>query len=161
MVLTKATDKDFLFIYHLYMHPTINPYLMYEPMDEIAFAPIFNDLLQKGILYTCSLDEEQVGMCKLVPLPYRSAHGVYCGSVAIHPNYMGKGLGKKMMQQIVLHATQNGFKRIELSVAVENTKAIELYKTVGFYTVGLLKNYTFLQLQNRYVDEWMMECLLD
>jgi ribosomal protein S18 acetylase RimI-like enzyme len=161
MVLTKATDKDFLFIYQLYMHPTINPYLMYEPMDENTFIPIFNNLIQQDILYICNLHDEQVGMCKLIPLPYRSAHGVYCGSVAIHPNYMGKGLGKKMMQQVVKHAIELGFKRIELSVAVENIKAIELYKSVGFYNVGLLKNYTFLQLQNRYVDEWMMECLLD
>ena len=39
-----ATSEDFDLIYGLYMHPAINPYLLYEQMEKGEFQPIFDDL---------------------------------------------------------------------------------------------------------------------
>ncbi|MEY4541098.1 MAG: hypothetical protein RLZZ306_2855, partial [Bacteroidota bacterium] len=47
----KATQNDFKFIYDLYMHPQVNPFLLYEPMENEEFKPIFDKLLENEIKY--------------------------------------------------------------------------------------------------------------
>ena len=47
----KATQNDIQFIYDLYMHPQVNPFLLYENMDLEQFRPIYQDLLADGVKY--------------------------------------------------------------------------------------------------------------
>ena len=101
-----------------------------------------------------------VGMFKLVPHTYRSAHIVYLGGVAVHPKWAGKGYGFLMMKAIIDYAKQQGFLRIELSVAVQNLKAISLYEKVGFEKEGTLKKYTYLQEKNTFIDEILMAYIM-
>jgi putative acetyltransferase len=41
-------------------------------------------------------------------------------------------------------------------VATENVRAIELYKKVGFETEGILRKYTYLKREQRFLDELLM-----
>jgi L-phenylalanine/L-methionine N-acetyltransferase len=158
-MIKKATPADFDFIYSLYFHPEINPYLLYEMMDADNFKPIYADLLSKEILFIFEQNEEKVGMFKLYAHSYRTSHIGYLGGIAIHPNFGGKGLGAKMLNEILDFGQQLGFLRIELSTATTNDKAIRLYEKVGFEREGVLKNYTFLKSENRFLDEMMMAYL--
>lgn len=153
----KATQNDLQFIYDLYMHPRVNPYLLYEYMEIEDFKPIFDKLLTDGIKYIFA-DENgtPVGMFKLFPWTHRSSHIAYLGGLAIHPAFAGKGFGKKMMQEMMDLANQQGYKRIELSVAIENLRAIKLYKNVGFEGEGVMRKYTYLQQEERFMDELLM-----
>ena len=135
-MIRKATSDDFDFIYELYMHQQINPFLLYEETDKKSFQPIFDELRTQGVLYVYGDDSIPIGMCKLVPQLYRNSHIVYLGGVAVHPFFAGKGEGIKMMQEIIEHAKQNHFLRIELSVASINEKAIRLYEKVGFVAIS-------------------------
>ena len=65
-----------------------------------------------------------------------------------------------MMNDIIDFAKQNGFLRIELSVALINEKAIRLYEKAGFVKEGLLKKFTYLKSENKYLDEVMMAYLV-
>jgi len=47
----KATQNDLQFIYDLYMHPEVNPYLLYEPMNIEEFRRIFDKLFESEIKY--------------------------------------------------------------------------------------------------------------
>jgi L-phenylalanine/L-methionine N-acetyltransferase len=152
-------DSDFDYIYGLYMHSAINPFLLYEVMSEAAFLPIFNDLLHRKIVYIYSQDSKTVGMFKLVPLEYRTSHIAYLGGVAIDPMCGGQGYGYKMMQAIIALGKEKGLKRIELSTATINERAIRLYEKAGFQKEGVLRNYTFLKSENRFLDEVMMSYL--
>lgn len=159
-MIRKAIIQDINFFYELYMHPDINPYLLYEPMDIAAFNTIFADLVQKDLVYIYFNEEKlPVGMFKLVPHTYRSAHIVYLGGVAVHPKWAGKGYGFLMMKAIIDYARERGFLRIELSVAVQNLKAISLYEKVGFEKEGTMKKYTYLQEKDVFIDEIMMACI--
>jgi L-phenylalanine/L-methionine N-acetyltransferase len=155
-----ATLEDFPFVYSMYMNNVINPHLLYEQMDEEAFKPIYTTLLEQEILYTFQNNNEHVGMFKLIPHTYRSAHIVYLGSFAIHPTFAGQGLGLKMLYEIINHAKENDFKRIELSAGVQNEKAIALYKKAGFVEEGILRKYTYLKSEDRYIDEVMMSYII-
>lgn len=152
----QATAEDFEYIYSLYFHPQINPYLLYEMMGVEDFKPIFADLLAKEIVFVFENDREKVGMFKLYSHTYRSSHVAYLGGVAIHPDYAGKGFGAEMFKEIIELAQKRGVLRIELSAAATNEKAISLYEKMGFQKEGILRNYTFLKSENRFLDEVMM-----
>jgi len=151
-----ATTADFDFIFELYMHPLINPWLLYEPMDAEHFKPIFEDLLNRRVLYVYELDDVPVGMCKLVPEEHRSAHVLYIGGIGIHPSFAGNGYGVKLMEEIKLFADAEGYKRLELSVAAINEKAMHVYERAGFAKEGVLRKYTYQKAEERYLDEVMM-----
>ena len=157
----KAIQKDFKFIYDLYMHPQVNPFLLYEMMSEAEFKPIFDDLLSKNIKYIYESEGAAVGMFKLVPNIYRARHIVYLGGLAIHPSFAGKGYGFEMMKEIIQYAEQQDFLRIELSVSVTNPKAQHLYEKTGFGKEGILRKYTYLKTENKYLDEVLMSWLSD
>ena len=141
------------------MHPATNPWLLYEAMDEDSFTPIFNDLLEKGIIYIFSHNNNDAGMFKFIHQPHRNSHITYLGGLAIHPNFAGKGYGTKMMEEIILLGKETGVLRIELSAATINEKAIALYEKMGFKKEGVLEKYTWLKSENRFIDEVMMRYL--
>lgn len=159
-MLEKVKLDDFYYIYNLYMHPEVNPYLLYEMMEEETFRPIFEDLIKEEVLFLYKNGLEDIGMCKLIRQKYRNEHIIYLGGLAIYPDYFGKGFGKKMMQEIIAFCKNKGVSRIELSVAVHNVKAIQLYEYVGFTKEGVLKNYTYLKSKDRFIDEILMSNLL-
>jgi L-phenylalanine/L-methionine N-acetyltransferase len=158
-MIRKAQLSDFNFIYSLYFHPLINPYLLYEQMDKKSFRPIFKDLIKNDILFIFSEDGQDVGMFKLAPLKHRTAHIAYLGGVGIHPRFAGKGHGTQMMQEIIDFGKTLGLLRIELSTATINEKAIHLYQKVGFQREGVLRKYTYLKSEGRFLDEVLMSYL--
>ena len=158
-MIRKATVSDFDFIYGMYMHPQINPFLLYEMMDAETFKPIFDELFSRDVLYIFEEKNEAVGMFKLVPLLYRNAHIAYLGGLAIHPSFAGKGHGLTMLNEITAYAKQQGFLRVELSVATVNEKAIRLYEKAGFVKEGIFRKFTYLKSENRFLDEVVMSWL--
>ena len=91
----EANFNDFSFIYELYMHPQVNPFLLYEPMDAESFQPIFNNLLLQEVKYIYSSNSINTGMFKLVPLVHRCDHIAYLGGLAVHPGFAGRGSRKQ------------------------------------------------------------------
>lgn len=158
-----AQIDDFDFIYSLYMHPTINPFLLYEFMSIDSFQPIFEALLADEVLYIFSVSDEHphtpAGMFKLIQLKHRTSHIAYLGGVAIDPTFAGKGLGQTMMQEIIRLGASKNLKRIELSTGVHNLRAAALYEKCGFEREGILRNYTYLKHEDRYLDEILMSYL--
>ncbi len=151
-----ATGADVDFMYSLYMHPAINTWLLYEMMNVDVFRPIVEELIQKQSLYIYEIEEKPVGMFKLQPMKFRNSHIMYLGGVAIHPDLAGKGYAKEMILDAIDLVKNLGFTRIELTVATGNHKAISLYEKCGFHSEGILKNYTFLASENRFIDEQVM-----
>lgn len=150
---------DFDFIYGLYMHPQVNPYLLYENMEKDSFLPIFTELLRDAVLYIFSAEGRDVGMFKLIPLKHRTSHIAYLGGVAIAPTMTGKGYAKAMFDEIIALGQTMQLARIELSASIDNTRAIRLYEKCGFEREGILRRYTHLRSENRYIDEVLMAYL--
>ncbi|MEA5461233.1 GNAT family protein [Arcicella sp. LKC2W] len=157
----KATENDLPFIFDLYMHPQSNPHLMYEKMELEQFQPIFQDLLKDEIKYIFEDNQQMIGMFKLIPLKFRSSHIAYLGGLAIHSDFVGKGFGLKMMNAIINLAAEKGILRIELSAGIANKRAIELYKRAGFVEEGVLRKYTHLKSEGRFIDEVLMSYIMD
>lgn len=159
-MLRLAVTDDFNFIKSLYFHKDINPFLLYEMAEEAHFQPIFQELLDKKVLFVFENEQKPAGMLKLQPLTFRLRHIAYLGGVAITPEYAGKGLAQKMFVAMIAYAKTQGILRIELSTATENDRAIALYEKMGFQKEGVLRKYTHLKSENIYLDEAMYAILL-
>jgi RimJ/RimL family protein N-acetyltransferase len=159
-VIRKATTADATFIYELYMSPATNSYLLYEYMDREGFNPLLDELLSKEYLYIFESEKVAAGMCKLIPMNHRNSHVIYLGGVAIAPSHTGKGLGEKMLREVVQLCNKQNYKRIELTVATINLKAISLYEKLGFLQEGVLRKLTWLKKEDIFLDEVMMSLLL-
>lgn len=159
MIRTAVLD-DFDYIFQLYMHPDNNPWLLYEQMGKDEFRPIYSELTARNYLYVYSEGGKYIGMFKLQPMKYRNSHIIYLGGVAIDPGYRLQGAGGRMMQEILDKVREMGFTRVELTVGTGNSNAIRLYEKMGFQNEGLLKNYSYLKSEDRYIDEYVMGLIL-
>lgn len=75
--------------------------------------------------------------------------------MAVHDAYHGKGVGSALMRA-ALDLAENWmqYTRIELTVFVDNTAAIALYKKFGFEIEGTHKKYAFRN--GKFVDVYTM-----
>ena len=84
----------------------------------------------------------------------RIRHSASIG-VCINTDYQGKGIGRKLMEEL-LDLADNWLMivRVELGVYLDNEKAINLYKSLGFVKEGV-KKYASIK-NGKYVDELIM-----
>jgi ribosomal protein S18 acetylase RimI-like enzyme len=63
-------------------------------------------------------------------------------TIAVHPDYQGKGLGKLLFRTLLQETESNHpeIVRVELIARESNKKAIEFYKKIGFNIEGRLEN---------------------
>ncbi len=62
-------------------------------------------------------------------------------NIAIHPVHQGKGLGDKLLQQVIFQNKTIGVKVISLEVRASNFPAINLYEKRGFCKDAIRPNY--------------------
>lgn len=53
-------------------------------------------------------------------------------TLAIHPDYMHQGMGKRLMETVLSYAEEMGIKAVRLDVVCDNIPAIRLYEKCGF-----------------------------
>jgi ribosomal protein S18 acetylase RimI-like enzyme len=87
------------------------------------------------------------------------AHVANCGYVTATSNE-GKGVARAMCAHSLEHAKKRGFRAMQFnSVVASNERAVELWKSMGFETVGRLPG-AFLHPVKGYVDAYVMYRLL-
>ena len=62
-------------------------------------------------------------------------------NVCIHPQSQSRGLGRRMVEHLLVQATRKRAERIFLEVRPSNEVAIKLYQSMGFVQLGLRKGY--------------------
>lgn len=55
-------------------------------------------------------------------------------AISVYPQYRGKGIGTKLMQEMLCLLRANGYSKVSLAVQKENY-AIRMYEKVGFKVV--------------------------
>jgi RimJ/RimL family protein N-acetyltransferase len=156
----QADLKDLAAVHELYMDPSCNPFLTYDPMDLSSFENIYTELLISKTLFVAELKGEVAGSYRLIPKTYRQASTVYLGGFVIKPSLKGRGFGSAMMQHIKSDVTQKGYKRLELTVDLKNKAAIALYVKSGFEFEGRLRMSYQYNNEGPYYDEYLMAVIL-
>jgi len=62
-------------------------------------------------------------------------------NVAVHPDFRGKGLAKKLLTELLAAAEEAGANLFTLEVRASNESAIALYESFNFKSVGVRKKY--------------------
>ena len=76
-----------------------------------------------------------IGNASLNRLPRRMKHrGDFAVSVA--KEYWNKGIGSKLLHEVINFAKENSFEIIDLQVRSDNLPAIHLYEKIGFKKIG-------------------------
>lgn len=73
-----------------------------------------------------------------VPFSAKRGHII---SVAVLPEYRGRGIGAQMMQKVVEKLKEEGMEEVILEVRVSNAVARSLYFKLGFHDEEILKRY--------------------
>jgi ribosomal protein S18 acetylase RimI-like enzyme len=63
----------------------------------------------------------------------------FISNLAVLSNYQGQGIGKYLLSKIDLTARMQGYKKLSLSVDIENERAFSLYLRTGFNMVETVK----------------------
>lgn len=81
-------------------------------------------------------DGKVIGVASLQVLGGRRRH-VGDLSIAVHEEYQGRGIGRRLMNEL-LNVADNylGLARTELEVVGDNARAIRLYESLGFQVEG-------------------------
>jgi RimJ/RimL family protein N-acetyltransferase len=102
-------------------------------------------LMEKGDpMHVAVANGEVVGWCDIQRHPF-SAHS-HRGTLGIGviPDYRGRGIGARLMDQTLKQAFAAGFIRIELNVRADNLRAVRLYERAGFVREGMLRDAVFV-----------------
>jgi len=83
----------------------------------------------------------------------RIKHSAYI-VIGILEDFRGKGLGKRLFEELESWAINNKIIRLELVVMVNNEKAIRLYKKMGFKIEGTKEKACIVN--GEFVDEYYM-----
>ena len=83
------------------------------------------------------LNNSIIGVCVIHKI-YDEAEIRY---LSIHPSYQKRGLGKKLINQIMKECKNENIKSIFLEVSIKNKQALSFYKIFGFKTIDIRKNY--------------------
>ena len=102
-------------------------------------APSWDDWNAKHKLrVVAELDDLVVGWAAAGPVSSRRCYrGVVESSVYVAPDAQGRGIGRRLMEELIARAEREGIWTIEASIFPENEASLNLHAAVGFRVVGV------------------------
>ncbi len=144
LIIRQAALDDFAGIKELYQAVAKQGGGIARSYQEITNDYIKRNLdnaLKKGKMYVAVSDGKIVGSLHCYKLePAVFSHVLSELTIAVRPDYQGKGAGKKLFLTLLNAVKDNepSILRVELMARESNTKAINFYKSIGFVQEGRL-----------------------
>lgn len=141
-------------------------YMMYEPNERMQITNVQelkndienNVILGNDFLQVAIDNQKIVGYIRAEGGKFnRIRHTAYI-VVGILKDYRGKGIGTSFFEKLNCWATENGIKRLELTVECHNETARHLYEKSGFKIEGTRKKSMFVN--GSFVNEFYMAKIL-
>ena len=157
MIFRKAEKEDFYKIRSLYW------ILIDREQDDPSFPhwkkgihpsdEMIQDSIDKGDLYVLA-DGDEIAACVIAndekvdgysdtPWQIDSDEVIVLHVLAVHPNHRGKGLARRLVENVIEQERKAGKKALRLDVIGNNTTAEKLYQKLGFQ---------FIQTKTLYYD---------
>lgn len=105
--------------------------------ETLWFSNLYHDVLAgDAVALVAEEDGHAVGLCDVHrKMPGSEVSHIGVLGISIHKNYRGKGIGKTLMSETMLRC-RDKFEIILLAVFESNTRAIQLYRNLGFVEYG-------------------------
>jgi len=95
----------------------------------------------EGYYFAAFINDVIVGYCGMYRLTYKEPNYCKIATVAVLPDFQGKGIGRAMMHKILDTARELGLDRTKLEVRTKNTAAVALYKSLRFVVEEHIEGY--------------------
>lgn len=151
-----ATPEDFEAVFAIYNDPRNNPFMTFEIMERSEFQSLFVSMLQAQDLYVFEVEGQIASAYRIQRKTHRLRHIAYFGSFAMHPNFRGQGIGKRIMRELLARLASEGIRRIELVVVCDNLRALEFYRSLGFQQEGLLRGVLKRANSPEFLDQFLL-----
>ena len=146
MIFRKAAKEEFYKIRSLYWN------LIDQEKDDPSFPrwkkgihpsdEMIQDSIDKGDLYVL-VDGDEIAACVIAnaekvdgysdaPWQIDSDEVIVLHVLAVHPNHRGKGLARRLVENVIEQERKVGKKALRLDVIENNTTAEKLYQKLGF-----------------------------
>ncbi len=121
-----------------------------EQQDQEWFA----QSLQRGDVFAYHKDEKMVGLIGTFTMqPSNMRHRAVIFGLYVKGEYRKLGIASALLEYALTHISDN-HQQAHLTVAVDNSAAIALYKKLGFVIYGT--DARALLIDGKYYDEYMM-----
>ena len=136
-MLRNVFNKDIELVHILYTNPQTVDYLCHAPMPIEEFRQQFNRMSEKDYFWIYQNEAGvDCGMITADLLNERGQHTAKLGSMAILPDFRGKGHGKTLLIEVEQKLQAEGIQRIQLVTHIDNLVTISLYKKFGYKIEG-------------------------
>jgi RimJ/RimL family protein N-acetyltransferase len=132
--------------------------LQAPPIDSMR--EFFIRGISSGFPYFVAVEGGRVvGWCDITPKERATMR--HCGvlGMGLLPEYRGRGLGRPLMTRSLDAARAFGLARVELTVRVDNPRALALYRKLGFEVEGC--NRRAMLVDGQFEDLLFMALLFD
>lgn len=123
-------------IYAYYIEHTTITFDVQIP-DMEAYARKMRDICEEGIAWTCEDDGRVVGFCYAHRWKEKEAYaGTRETTVYVHPDEKGRGIGLRLMKQLITDAEAQGVHALIACITCPNTASEHLHENLGFVPVS-------------------------
>ena len=98
----------------------------------------FQDCIEKGYYSLVLKEDKKVIGFAILSVSTEESHLL---NIGLTSSKRGRGLGRELLEKMIMAANVMGSKKIFLEVRISNVIAIDLYKASGFKEIGLRKKY--------------------
>ena len=163
MIVRGATPADVGAVAAIYGHHVLHSLGTFEetPPPEAEMAQRMSAVLDRGLPYLVAEDGGQVlGYAYAGPFRPRAAYRYTAeDSVYVHPDIMGRGVGKALLVQVIAACEALGLRQMVAVIGDSgNAGSIGLHRSLGFEHQGVGRSFGFKH--GRWVDiVWMQRPL--
>ncbi len=103
------------------------------PSTRIGIEKWIDYLAEDGFSIIAEIKGNLVGHCSIVPA---EDPGIADLSIFVHQNYQDRGIGQRMLREMIEYCRKAGFHGITLVTERTNKRAIHVYRKMGFSIVN-------------------------
>jgi ribosomal protein S18 acetylase RimI-like enzyme len=139
-------------------HPDHDGLLTLEAYDREAFGPAglgtydLAVVAQAGAIFLARIEGEIVGSCQLLRMLDEPGF-LYVVGFYIRPQWQGRGLGRAFLLAIAEQSRSLGAEGLSLTVAPDNAKAMNLYRSAGFVDEAFIPDF-YGEEEDRHILRW-------
>ncbi|MGH7738780.1 MAG: GNAT family N-acetyltransferase [bacterium] len=138
----EAAAADLPAINDIYNHYVLSSTCTYEtqPTSLEARERWFAEHASPWVVTVYEVDGQVVGWASLSQFRPRAAYAKTVeNSVYLHPHWLGKGIGKALLVDLVERARAGGFHTMVALISADQPVSLRLHERLGFAPAGLLR----------------------
>jgi ribosomal protein S18 acetylase RimI-like enzyme len=115
-----------------------------KPLEEIR-AFVLGSIEKGNPIVFAMQGKVLVGWCDISRVSMGTAQHTGVLGMGVISQFRGQGIGSRLMEAALSAASKANMPRVELTVYVNNTAAIALYRKHGFVTEGEMRSFAIIQ----------------